>query len=115
MRRRPHNCANCREKTSDFMSQSHPTDQQRAAADWPFLGPGAAFTMFWVIFAWPWLSGKFTIPWDGKAHFAPQVQFMAASFARGEWPWWSPNVFAGHPQIADPQSMLFSPPFILLA
>ena len=56
-----------------------------------------------------------TIPWDGKAHFAPQIQFMAASFARGEWPWWTPNVFAGHPQIADPQSMIFSPPFLLLA
>ncbi|MGI9479977.1 MAG: hypothetical protein ACR2PI_24970 [Hyphomicrobiaceae bacterium] len=71
--------------------------------------------MFWFVFAWPWLSGTFTIPWDGKAQFAPQVQFMAASFARGEWPWWTPNVFAGHPQIADPQSMLFSPPFVLLA
>ena len=40
---------------------------------------------------------------------------MAASFARGEWPWWSPNVFGGHPQIADPQSMLFSPPMLALA
>jgi hypothetical protein len=40
---------------------------------------------------------------------------MAASFARGEWPFWTPNVFAGHPQIADPQSMLFSAPFVILA
>ena len=56
-----------------------------------------------------------TIPWDGKAHFAPQIQFLATSFARGEWPLWTPNVFAGHPQVADPQSMLFSPPFIVLA
>ncbi|MFY0614539.1 MAG: hypothetical protein JXQ99_23615 [Hyphomicrobiaceae bacterium] len=71
--------------------------------------------MFWIVFASPWLSGAFTIPWDGKAHFAPQIQFMAASLAKGEWPWWTPNVFAGHPQIADPQSMLFSPPFVFLA
>jgi hypothetical protein len=56
-----------------------------------------------------------TIPWDGKAHFAPQVQFLAASLARGEWPFWAPHVFAGHPQIADPQSMMFSPPMLLLA
>lgn len=88
------------------------------------LAAGARFTgifeatlllAVWLAFAWPWLSGDYTIPWDGKAHFAPQVQFMAASFERGEWPWWTPNVFAGHPQIADPQSMIFSPPFLLLA
>lgn len=75
----------------------------------------AAFVVVWAVFVWPWLSGAMTIPWDGKAHFAPQVQFMAASFGRGEWPWWTPNVFAGHPQIADPQSMIFSPPFFVLA
>lgn len=97
------------------MRDSNPITQWRSAPSWPYLGPAATFTMFWIAFAWPWLSGKLTIPWDGKAHFAPQVQFMAASFGRGEWPWWTPNVFAGHPQIADPQSMLFSPPFIILA
>ena len=75
----------------------------------------AAWGVIWLAFYWPWASGAVTIPWDGKAHFAPQIQFMAASFARGEWPFWTPNVFAGHPQIADPQSMLFSPPFVVLA
>ncbi|MBU2534295.1 MAG: YfhO family protein, partial [Alphaproteobacteria bacterium] len=74
-----------------------------------------AITGIWLGFAWPWLTGIYTIPWDGKAHFAPQIQFMATSFSRGEMPWWTPNVFAGHPQIADPQSMIFSPPFLLLA
>ena len=37
------------------------------------------------------------------------------SLARGEWPWWTPNVFAGWPQISDPQSLLFSPLHVLLA
>ncbi len=69
----------------------------------------------WLVFAWPWLSGRVTIPWDAKAHFLPQVQFLAASIARGEWPFWTPNVFGGHPQIADPQSQMFSPPMLLLA
>lgn len=72
-------------------------------------------TGLWLLLAWPWLSGTYTIPWDGKAHFAPQVQFLAASFARGELPWWTPNVFGGHPQIADPQSMIFSAPMSALA
>ena len=97
------------------MNDSNSIRQRNALPKWPLTGPTGAFTMFWIVFAWPWLSGTFTIPWDGKAQFAPQVQFMAASFARGDWPWWTPNVFAGHPQIADPQSMLFSPPFVLLA
>lgn len=79
---------------------------------WP---AAAIFTAGWLLFAWPWLTGRVTIPWDAKAHFLPQVQFLAASIWRGEWPFWTPNVFAGHPQIADPQSQIFSPPMLLLA
>ncbi len=86
-----------------------------AAADWPYWPVAAVLGVIWLVFAWPWLSGAFTIPWDAKAHFAPQVQFMAASFARGELPLWNPFAFAGHPQIADPQSMIFSPPMLALA
>lgn len=69
----------------------------------------------WVVMTWPWLSGRVTIPWDAKAHFLPQIQFLAQSLARNESPFWAPYVFSGHPQIADPQSMIFSPPFLLLA
>ncbi len=79
---------------------------------WPAV---LVFTAGWLLFAWPWLTGRVMIPWDAKAHFLPQVQFLAASIARGEWPFWTPNVFAGHPQIADPQSQIFSPPMLLLA
>ena len=55
------------------------------------------------------------IPWDAKAHFLPQIQFLAQSLARGDSPLWSPFVFGGHPQVADPQSLLFSPTYLLLA
>jgi len=75
----------------------------------------ALFAACWLAFSWPWLSGSVTIPWDAKAQFAPQVQFLAASIARGESPFWTPHNFAGHPQIADPQSLIFSPPFLILA
>ena len=68
-----------------------------------------------IIIGWPWLSGRVTIPWDAKAHFQPQIQFLAQSLARGEQPFWAPYVFSGQPQISDPQSMIFSPPFLLLA
>ena len=75
----------------------------------------ALFALGFLLSAWPWLSGAVTIPWDAKSQFFPQVQFLASSIARGEWPWWSPNVFAGWPQISDPQSLLFSPLHVALA
>jgi hypothetical protein len=55
-----------------------------------------------LVIGWPWLSGRVTIPWDAKAGFLPQIQFMAQSLARGESPSWLPFAFSGHPQVADP-------------
>ena len=75
----------------------------------------ALFGLGWVVLSWPWLSGAVTIPWDAKAHWQPHVQFLAASLAKGESPFWAPQLFAGAPEIADPQSALFSLPFLLLA
>ncbi len=73
------------------------------------------FALAFLVPAWPWLSGAVTIPWDAKAQFYPQLQFLAQSLARGESPFWAPYVFAGWPQIADPQSLIFSPLHVLLA
>jgi hypothetical protein len=73
------------------------------------------FAGAWTALSWPWLSGAVTIPWDAKAHFYPQLQFLAQSIHRGEWPFWAPYVFSGSPQIADPQSLIVSPPFVALA
>ena len=75
----------------------------------------AMFALAAIVIGWPWLSGRVTIPWDAKAHFQPQIQFLAQSLARAEQPFWAPFVFSGHPQVADPQSMIFSPPFLVLA
>ena len=74
-----------------------------------------AFVAGALVLAWPWLSGAVTIPWDAKAQAYPQIVFLARSLAAGDSPFWAPNVFAGFPQIADPQSQIFSPPFFLLA
>jgi hypothetical protein len=73
------------------------------------------FLAGWLVLSWPWLSGRVTIPWDAKAGFLPQIQFLAGSIARGESPFWNPYVFSGYPQIADPQSMIFSPLLLALA
>src|SRR6266511_3691610 len=75
----------------------------------------AIYLLAFAVLGWPWLSGKLTIPWDAKAQFFPEVQFLASSLAAGESPFWTPNVFAGWPQIADPQSLIFSPLHFLLA
>ena len=88
---------------------------QRAGHRFPQLAVVALFAAAFGVLAWPWLSGAVTIPWDAKSQFHPQLQFLAASLAKGESPAWAPHVFAGWPQIADPQSLIFSPPHFLLA
>lgn len=75
----------------------------------------ALFLLAALAVGWPWLSGRVTIPWDAKATFLPQIQFLAQSLADGQSPAWLPYAFSGHPQIADPQAMIFSPPFLVLA
>src|SRR5262245_62785278 len=98
-------------------ARSSPPRQTETAATaaWPLLPALAMFALASVVIGWPWLSGRVTIPWDAKAHFLPQIQFLAWSIAGGEWPFWTPYVFGGHPQVADPQAMIFSPPFLTLA
>lgn len=68
----------------------------------------------WLVVCWPWLSGTVTIPYDAKAHFHAQLAFLAQSIHAGQSPFWLPYAFSGHPQIADPQSLIFSP-YLLLA
>ena len=79
----------------------------------PYLTASLLFVAAWVAIGWPWLSGAVTIPYDAKAHFQAQVAFLAKAIHEGQSPFWVPNVFAGSPQIADPQSLIFSPALIL--
>ncbi|GAU83524.1 hypothetical protein [Bosea sp. BIWAKO-01] len=82
---------------------------------WPLASVFCIVFCAWLALSWPWLSGIVTIPWDAKAHFHPQLQFLATALNRGLSPFWTPYVFAGSPQVADPQSLIFSPPFALIA
>ncbi|QGM96577.1 membrane protein [Methylocystis parvus] len=81
----------------------------------PYALAALLFLVCGVALAFPWLSGRVTIPWDAKAHFQPQFAFLAHALHSGQSPFWTPNVFAGMPQIADPQSLIFSPFFLLAA
>ncbi|QEL25770.1 glycosyltransferase family 39 protein [Bosea sp. F3-2] len=82
---------------------------------WPLASVFCIVFLCWLALSWPWLSGAVTIPWDAKAHFHPQLQFLADSWHRGLSPFWTPYVFSGSPQVADPQSLIFSPSFALIA
>lgn len=86
-----------------------------APARWPLASVFCIVGLAWLALSWPWLSGIVTIPWDAKAHFHPQLQFLASAWHKGLSPFWTPYVFSGSPQIADPQSLIFSPPFALIA
>jgi hypothetical protein len=110
--REPHNMPSNRLRASEWVTAP---SSGVASGEWPLTPVVAAFVLLFAAMTWKWISGAVTIPWDAKAQFQPQIQFLAQSLARGEWPWWNPFVFAGQPQIADPQSMIFSPPFVLLA
>lgn len=76
---------------------------------------GALLAAGSLLLASPWLLGRVTIPYDAKAHFYPQFVFLARSLHAGQSPFWTPNVFDGSPQIADPQSLIFSPAFLSAA
>lgn len=71
------------------------------------------YLVSWTALSWPWLSETVTIPYDAKAHFQAQLQFLANALHSGQSPFWNPHTFSGSPQIADPQSLIFSPAFFL--
>ena len=73
------------------------------------------FTLAWALLAAPWLSGAVTIPWDAKAHWYPHLGFAARALHGGDSAFWTPSIFSGSPEIADPQSVLFSIPLLAVA
>src|SRR5512144_1452447 len=92
-----------------------PTADFVAAEAQPLLLTLGLYALAFMLPAWPWLSGAVTIPWDAESQFRPQLSFLARALATGQSPFWTPNVFAGWPQINDPQSLIFSPLHFLLA
>ena len=87
---------------------------QDCRARWYLFRPAlVAFAVAWAVLCSPWLGGELTIPYDAKAHFQAQLQFLANALHTGQSPFWAPNVFAGSPQIADPQSLIFSPAILI--
>ncbi|MGI8916913.1 MAG: YfhO family protein [Chloroflexota bacterium] len=51
---------------------------------------------------------------DLSRQFYPFQRFVAQRLAAGQLPTWNPYLYAGHPQLADPQTAVFSPLGLLL-
>ncbi len=75
----------------------------------------AVFTLLWCTAVSQWWIADLVIPWDAKNHFYPMLRYLAAQIHAGEWPLWNPYHFAGHPTIADPQSLIFTPTLSFVA
>ena len=75
----------------------------------------ALVALFWAAAFLQWPLHGLVVPWDSKNQFYTFFRFMADAIAQGSTPFWNPYHYAGHPSIADPQSMIFSPAFVLWA
>src|SRR5262249_41369289 len=69
---------------------SSPRARQDPAPPFGLLVAIGVFVAACIVLALPWLSGAVTVPWDAKAQFRPQLQFLAKSLADGESPFWTP-------------------------
>jgi hypothetical protein len=100
-----------RPRASDQRSEAEATAWSRQAACLTVAGLcGFAIVAYSI-----WLITGTVIPWDSKNHFYPMFRFLADALQHGEIPFWNPYHFAGHPTIADPQSLLFTPTMVVFA
>lgn len=73
---------------------------------------GGVIAIAWFILNLPLLLGVRALPSDAMYEFYPMAYFNVHAIRDGLAPWWNPLIFAGYPQIADPQAMLFAPLFM---
>jgi hypothetical protein len=66
----------------------------------------------WICAAARWIARDAVVPWDSKNQFYAFFRFLSATLHAGEWPLWNPYHYGGHPSVADPQSLIFSPVFL---
>jgi hypothetical protein len=74
-----------------------------------------AILAVWAVAAAIWPLTGMVVPWDSKNHFYPMLRYLGAALEHGELPFWNPYHFSGHPAVADPQSLIFTPTMVLFA
>ena len=104
------------EKACDPTRRSHdpaiPQRRQAGPSRALALGPVSCCSRHaWLFLTWPWLSGRYTVPWDSKAHFQAQLAIPRRQPAPGRRPVLEPLRLRG--LAADRRSAiadLFPPP-----
>jgi hypothetical protein len=66
----------------------------------------------WLAAASRWIVADAVVPWDSKNQFYAFFRFLSATLHAGDWPFWNPYHYGGHPSVADPQSLIFAPLFV---
>src|SRR4029077_17998067 len=69
----------------------------------------------WLVAASRWILTDTVVPWDSKNQFYAFFRFLASALHSGASPFWNPYHYGGHPSVADPQSLIFAPAFVLWA
>ena len=67
----------------------------------------------WLAAVSRWVASDLVVPWDSKNQFYAFFRFLSATLRAGDWPFWNPYHFGGHPSVADPQSLVFNPVFVV--
>jgi hypothetical protein len=75
----------------------------------------AAIFAIWAVAASRWIVTDTVVPWDAKNQFYAFFRFLASTLHAGYAPFWNPYHYGGHPSVADPQSLIFSPAFVVWA
>ena len=84
----------------------------------PLGGPARTLLVIfavWLLAAGRWITTNTVVPWDAKNQFYAFFRFLATALHSGYAPFWNPYHYGGHPSVADPQSLIFSPLFVLWA
>src|SRR5438876_3353795 len=87
----------------------------RTRSVWQLLGACALIGGIWLFAASRWIVNDDVVPWDSKNQFYAFFRFLASSLHSGATPFWNPYHYGGHPSVADPQSLIFAPVFVLWA
>jgi hypothetical protein len=89
-------------------------ERKRGSIGYAALGC-ALLAAIWTAAFLQWFLYDQVVPWDSKNQFYAFYRFMAGAIESGASPFWNPYHYAGHPSVADPQSLIFALPFLAWA
>src|SRR5689334_22427361 len=90
-------------------------DNARTASARQLIAACGLITGLWGLAASRWILTDTVVPWDSKNQFYAFFRLLASSIHAGVSPFWNPYHYGGHPSVADPQSLIFAPLFVLWA